>query len=146
MINIKRIDSSNSSDLELLQVFLEVAGNSLESFRYFASRPLSIIKKHLLTIIVLENRTPVGYGHLDPENGNCWLGICVAEKAKGNSYGKMIMNELVGYADQMKFELMLSVDCTNRVAIELYKKYGFSVIDTNSNKFHLMKRLPLELL
>lgn len=103
-------------------------GNSGETFRYFANRPLSVIKNHIVTILALDEKNfPVGYGHLDLENNQVWLGICVAEMERGNGIGNMLMQFLLAEADNhLITTVYLSVDLNNTSAIKLYQKFGFS--------------------
>lgn len=122
-LDIHRI---HATDTSLLQQFLETAGNSLETFRYFASRPLTVITNHLVTIVLSENGMPIGYGHLDKDGETVWLGIAVKEQMKGKGFGRRIMKFLVTAADELQLQqIMLTVDKSNSGAIALYKQFGF---------------------
>jgi GNAT superfamily N-acetyltransferase len=120
--------------------FLESAGNSLNTFRYFLNRPIDCINNHLLTILLVENGIPIAYGHLDKEEDKVWLGICVSEEYTGQSKGKIIMEYLLNYADDKCLTLSLKVDFENAKALSLYYKYGFLIYFTESPLFYLMKR------
>lgn len=109
---------------ELLNQFLKRSDLISNHFRYFQSRPTSIIKNHLITIIGLEDNKPIAYGHIDYETYN-WLGICILNGYQGKGYGTQMMNELIKYADENKLELRLSVDKDNLHAVSLYRKYNF---------------------
>ena len=122
---------------ELLNEFLKSSHS--EHFRYFNTRPTSIIKNHKLTLIGLVNNIPIAYGHIDYETYN-WLGICVLDGYQGKGYGKKMMNELIGYADVAGLELYLSVDIDNINAINLYSKYNF-IEYKRTDKIIYMKRL-----
>lgn len=139
---VKKINST-AEDLQLLSSFLKDAGNSLITFRYFAKRPLECIQNHIYTILVLnENSTPIGYGHLDPQRDIIWLGICVAENQVGNGYGKVIMSELTQKADFDGIsELILQVDKANVSAVSLYKKFNFLITDEKEGLYLIMKRI-----
>jgi GNAT superfamily N-acetyltransferase len=117
----------NNSNLNKLQFFLETAGNSLQTFRYFNKRPLTIIENHLVTYLLLDELdNPVCYGHLDKEDGIIWLGISTTEKCKGKGYGKAMMHHLIEFAKAHNHEsIYLSVDTINLNAIRLYEKFGF---------------------
>ncbi|PWB24562.1 GNAT family N-acetyltransferase [Flavobacterium sp. HTF] len=136
---IKRINTENIS---ILEQFVQNIGDSVKSFRYFSTRPLEVISNHLLTIVVLNNDMPIGYGHLDKEGDVVWLGIAVSENNKGKGIGKLIMNYLLDYADTESInEVCLSVDTNNLVAIGLYEKYGFREFKKlEKNYAVLMKR------
>ncbi|MNQ76076.1 Acetyltransferase (GNAT) family protein [compost metagenome] len=138
-IVIKLVDIDN---IDVLQEFVKNIGNSVKSFRYFSTRPLTVISNHLVTIVALNNNTPVGYGHLDKEGNVIWLGIAVSENNKGKGIGKLIMNYLIYFADaQIINEICLSVDTENTVAIGMYKKYDFQEFKKlENNNAILMKR------
>lgn len=121
---------------ELLNQFLKRSDLISNHFRYFHSRPTSIIKNHLLTLIGLENDEPIAYGHIDAETHN-WLGICVLDGYHGKGYGTQIMNELIKYADINRINLRLSVDSDNINAIHLYKKYNFINYKTTNSVYYM---------
>jgi RimJ/RimL family protein N-acetyltransferase len=128
--------------LHLLEVFVQTAGDSLTSFRYFNSRPLTIIKEHKATFLITINNVPVAYGHLDFENEIVWLGIAVANKYKGNGLGQLMMNVLITEARIQKIPaIRLSVDNNNEAAIGLYLKMGFEVKKVKENIQFLEKKL-----
>ena len=114
----------------MLQQFIDEAGTSLKSFRYFQNRPLEIIKNHLCSFLLLDEEEPVAYGHLDKEKETIWLGIAVSEKHIGIGLGVIMMNQLITFAKQNKVkEIKLSVDNDNISAIKLYEKLGFKLAE-----------------
>jgi ribosomal protein S18 acetylase RimI-like enzyme len=139
---IKRI-KNNSEDIALLSTFIKNSGNSLEKFRYFNSRDLSVIADHIYTILILDiNQNPVAYGHLDPDQEIVWLGICVSEKATGNGYGDKIMTNLIDEASKISLkEIVLKVDSNNTKAISLYQKHFFQILSEEKGKFFIMKHI-----
>ena len=133
-------------EVKLLQQFIDEAGSSLKSFRYFQKRPLETIKNHLCTFLLLDEGKPVAYGHLDVSDEatvaeHCgakeerdttektiWLGIAVSEKCIGMGLGAIMMNQLISFAKQNEVkQIKLSVDNENTAAITLYKKLGFEL-------------------
>ena len=131
-------------DVKLLQQFINEAGTSLQSFRYFQKRPMDVIKNHLCTFLLLDEEKPVAYGHLDVSDeatiaSHCdskeeglktektiWLGIAVSENYTGKGLGLIMMNQLISFAKNNKVkQIKLSVDNNNEAAISLYKKLGF---------------------
>ena len=139
-MDVSNILIVTDNETELLDQFLSSAGASLNSFRYFQSRPLSVLKNHIVTCLFIENGQPVGYGHLDKEGNKVWLGIAVSELFKGKGIGTQIMNFLVLKARDNNIDtLNLSVDAENLHAIQLYKKFGFIVIDAINEKSILMQ-------
>ena len=128
---------------ELLEEFIATMGNSSDSFRYFKTRPISVIENHLCTVLLLQDDRPIGYGHLDKEGDDVWFGIAVAHDFVGQGKGKLIMQYLVDKADFLKLsEIKLSVDENNKHAIKMYIKYGFVEIHRkNGVLFFSRKRM-----
>jgi len=111
----------------VVEAFLDVAGSSLETFRYFNKRDVGeALGNHLVTIVGHDDG-PVAYGHLDASGDDVWLGICIAEQHVGNGLGRKMMEALVKYADENGVEeLSLTVDAENYAAIALYENFGFA--------------------
>ena len=95
---MKELVEINDSNVHLINEFLNSAGSSLTSFRYFNSRSTGVIKNHIVTYIFLVDDLPVGYGHLDKEDEIVWLGIAVIEHEKGKGYGAFLIHELIDKA------------------------------------------------
>ena len=122
-------------DLELLKLFVENAGSSLRTFRYFRTRPLEVIKNHLCTFLLLDGDIPTAYGHLDIDDLNVWLGIAVSEKYTGKGLGKLMLAHLIDFAKQNKVKkIRLSVDNYNEIAKKLYTNHGFVKEDCDPSK------------
>ncbi|WP_348799448.1 GNAT family N-acetyltransferase [Flavobacterium adhaerens] len=129
MVSQIEIKMINFDNIALLEQFVENIGDSEKTFRYFKSRPLSVIANHLVTVLAVDNNMPMAYGHLDKEEDVIWLGIAVSENNKGKGLGNLVMNYLINYADQMKIkELSLSVDADNTIASNMYKKFRFQEV------------------
>jgi RimJ/RimL family protein N-acetyltransferase len=115
-----------SPSIEQIDSFLENAGESLSTFRYFQRRSVEVIKNHLVTLLYEENDQYVGYGHLDSEDGTVWLGICLSPSQIGKGSSKVIMTDLLDFARRNNVhELSLSVDVKNFRAVSLYERFGF---------------------
>jgi ribosomal protein S18 acetylase RimI-like enzyme len=113
-------------DTTLLQKFIDEAGSSLQSFRYFSKRSLETIKNHACTFLLMNEDTPVAYGHLDNEDGVVWLGVAVSEAHIGLGLGAMMMYKLIDFAKENAIpKIKLSVDNTNTAAIKMYEKLSF---------------------
>jgi len=120
-INIVKTKDTNS-----IEKFLGGAGKSLETFRYFETRPIEIINNHLITLIGLVDKNICAYGHLEQEGGRVWLGVCVQYSSRGNGYGSEMMGALLDHAARMCIDcIWLTVDTNNLTAIHLYEKLGF---------------------
>lgn len=116
------------NDIDSIKLFLENAGSSLNTFRYYEKRSFDIISEHVYTVILFDGEMPIGYGHLDDsENSNTvWLGIALAEKYVGKGLGKLLLENLILEANNLNISnIKLSVDSNNVVAICLYEKYRF---------------------
>lgn len=114
------------NNADLLKTFVQNLGTASESFRYFNSRSIEVIKSHLATFLILEENKPVAYGHLDVEDETVWLGICVLPGCQNKGYGKMIMSELVNAGKRLQLSrIKLAVDKSNITAINLYEKFHF---------------------
>jgi ribosomal protein S18 acetylase RimI-like enzyme len=129
------LDLSDKSK-ELLQNFLDDCGGSLSSFRYYESRDFDAVKNHITSFLLYDGNLCVGYGHLDKDGDDVWLGICVKENYTGLGYGKIIMNNLTNSYDR---DILLSVDKNNKSAINLYEKYDF-VVKTEKADNYIMER------
>jgi ribosomal protein S18 acetylase RimI-like enzyme len=120
------IRTINAEDTSLLDQFIFSAGSSLHTFRYFQSRPFSVLENHLVTCLLMNENKPAGYGHLDKDGDTVWLGIAIAEGFKGRGLGKLIMEFLVSTAKSNRLsKVKLTVDEGNIPAISLYEKFGF---------------------
>jgi ribosomal protein S18 acetylase RimI-like enzyme len=137
-VSIKEIGNSN---YVLIDQFLQNAGESLSSFRYFNTRPRSIIENHFVTAVLIHDGYVAGYGHLDKDSDVVWLGIAVSEMAIGKGFGKLMMSFLVERADEMNLPcITLAVDKNNIKAIRLYDCFGFLYVRDINEQVQLMER------
>ena len=60
-IQFKKI---GNKDMKLIETFLSLVGSSLNSFRYFNKRLLTVISNHIVTVIIIRDNVPIGYGSL----------------------------------------------------------------------------------
>ena len=117
-----------------LVYFLNSAGNSLNSFRYFKNRELSVLQSHIITILFYHNSKPIGYGHIDYDQNIYWLGVCVSDKYLGLGIGRNIVNHLIQKSRRLKInQICLSVDKSNSSAIKLYKNIGFKFYEEKNS-------------
>jgi ribosomal protein S18 acetylase RimI-like enzyme len=139
MLTIRQI--SFSSDLKDVQKFFESnCGTSSHSFTYFKKRTYDVIEKHIATFLAYDNFEPIGYSHLDVEDGIVWFGICIGEKYRGRGLGeKLILVTLEEAAKKAIPTVLLSVYKDNLAAINLYKKVGFEVFKENDLSFFMKK-------
>ena len=109
-------------------------------FRYYTKRDTNAINNHTVTYIGIIQNKPVAYGHIDysKDENKYWLGICLLEGYQGKGYGKQIMNKLIDTFNNTDIDtLYLTVDKDNTIAISMYKKYSFNIIDEEES-YYLM--------
>ena len=64
------------------------------------------------------------------------FGIAVKKEFWNMGIGKMIVTELIKYAEKSGYEQMeLEVDCSNDQAVRLYEKLGFRIYGTRERSF-----------
>lgn len=133
---MKKINEIGVKDIELLKSFLSFLSKGKSKFRYFNKRPVSVIENHLLTILLLEDDLPIGYGHLDKDDEIIWLGIAVSDNHISKGNGTIIMNYLMDFAKKKRIEkITLSVDKDNLPAICMYRKMNFIKVQESSSYY-----------
>ena len=140
MVALEKIVVINNNNFHLISEFIENAGDSLQTFRYFKNRSLDSVNNHLHTCVLTIDNVSLGYGHLDYENGIVWLGIALSQHSTGQGFGKKIMSHLIKIAITKKIKnIQLSVDISNHSAISLYKSLDFNFLEKNKN-YYVMKK------
>jgi ribosomal protein S18 acetylase RimI-like enzyme len=135
MLSKKLIQHTDLSSLIELDEFIKSNVNGIKTFRYYSKRPYTIIKNHIYTCLYYIDNICVGYGHLDFEDGQIWLGIIVSDNEVGKKIGDQIMDDLI---HNSKEDIHLSVDISNNSAVYLYMKKGFEIIENKIN-YYIMK-------
>jgi len=107
--------------------------NLKKTFRYFDSRDEACFNNHFYHFI-LNDPDPVGYGHLDYDDGRMWLGMCVFDSYVGRGYGKLIFETLID--NRESHSLHLTVDKDNFKAINLYLSNGFKIYKQTERIFY----------
>jgi len=124
-----RIVKVNSNNIELLKNFIAELGDSNLTFRYYQNRAITAIENHIITILLIKNKKAIGYGHLDKEVDNIWLGLAILPNEKNKGYGNLLMIKLLKYALENNIsKVKVSVDKDNLAIINLIKKHGFQLI------------------
>jgi RimJ/RimL family protein N-acetyltransferase len=91
----------------------------------------------------------IGTVKLDPIDfiqGNAWLGIMIGEVSqRGKGYGQMVLEQVAQYSlvTLNLRKLLLGVHKNNLAAVQLYKKQGFQIIETNEVSFVMKKDLTI---
>ncbi len=133
MNNIIEITENNNY---LLNEFLN--NNIPGTFRYFNKRSINVISNHLITLILIDDNLPVGYAHIDYDDNKYWFGICILENYQGKGYGKKLMEYIFNHEKIINIDnIYLTVDKINDIAINLYKKYNFYIIEEKDSYFKM---------
>jgi len=80
-----------------------------------------------------------GLGHL---NCNLWE-LSIIEAYRGNGYGNILMEKIEEIcASKGKTKMTLWVYCSNKTAINMYKKHGFKIRETRGvgETFYVMSK------
>ena len=108
-------------------------------FTYYNKREWSVSKNHLYTLLVYRNNEPIGYGHIDVEGKNHWLGVCVYTSHQREGVGSYIIYNLLKYYKSKKIfpPIKLVVKNDNLSLVPYYKSFGFKKIreDEHNNVF-----------
>lgn len=125
----------NESNIDILNNFIETMND--KRFRYYDKRDISIVKNHILTIILLNDTEYVGYAHIDYED-KYWFGIYINPKYRKRGIATRLLNMILCHKNINKINnIHLTVDIENNEAIRLYLNNGFNVIKSN-DKYHTM--------
>lgn len=118
-----------SNAVNIVDHFYSRLNAGRKSFRYFEKRSFYVIANHISTLLLEVDDQILGYGHLDPEGDDVWLGICLADNVTGHGWGKLLMEELLIVAKKHYIHsIFLNVDRDNERAIRLYRSFGFEAI------------------
>ena len=114
----------------------EFLNNSIPgTFRYFNKRSINVIKNHIITLILIDDNLPVGYAHIDYDD-KYWFGVCILDNYQGKGYGKKIMEYIFNHERIKNIDnIYLTVDKVNYIAISLYKKYNFYIVEEKDTYF-----------
>ena len=123
----------NNISFNFIKEIVNMNINLKKTFRYFDSRDESCFDNHFYHFI-LNDPDPVGYGHLDYEDGMMWLGMCVFDSFVGRGYGKLIFETLIDKRES--HSLHLTVDKDNFKALNLYISNGFKIYKQTERIFY----------
>lgn len=121
----------NSSNIDILKNFFNI--NNSKYFTYYKTRLYeNSIKNHVYTVIAKHNNDIIGYGHIDYQD-KYWIGLYIHDNYQNRGYGKILLNHLIKISKDLFINILyLSVYNENIVAIHIYKKFGFKVIQKNN--------------
>ena len=125
---ITDVDRENNNSVERLRAFS--LQDHPSTFRYFRNRIFDeAIKSHIVTLLYSEeNGKDVGYAHIDMDTTSerAFFGICILPDYQSKGIGKLLIERAL---ELYTGPLYLTVDKANSKAINLYKKYNFTVIE-----------------
>jgi GNAT superfamily N-acetyltransferase len=111
-----------------------------DTFRYFNKRSGDIIKNHVITILLIESNIAVGYAHIDFDNNKNWFGICVLDNYQRKGYGNQLIKYIFNHKKIQNLDkIYLTVDKINIIAIKLYLKLNFKIINQTETYFTMLK-------
>jgi len=73
---------------------------------------------------------PLGYGALQLKDGELLVTECVAEKFRGQGFGKAILGKLIDIAKKERRPLIAEIWASNKPSIGLHQKCGFTLVKT----------------
>jgi len=144
-LNIVEIKADN---IDLLDNFIIdiTKNNNNTTFRYYNNRYSSIIKNHIITVLLFNSdKIAIGYAHIDydsSDNNKYWFGIYLEEEYRNKQIGDVLLKYILSHTKLFNInEINLSVDIDNINAIKLYKNNGFDIVNINTiNTYYLMKK------
>ena len=135
---MKFLKITNQNDLQVLSKFIDSLDEEKNTFRYFDKRKIEIVYNHEITYLMFGKKNEIlAYGHIEKDSNNYWLGILVPIKHQSKGNGLLMMNKLIEESKKLKIpKITLSVYKSNKKAVNLYDKMGFSILkEDKSNLF-----------
>jgi GNAT superfamily N-acetyltransferase len=114
-------------------------------FRYFETRSQEIFDSHVHHVLLRDESTYVGYGHLDAELNKLWLGMCVFDPHQFKGYGKAILKNLITRFTRIDIQIKyskihLTVDKENFSAINLYLSNRFRIVQQTDSIYYCERK------
>ena len=141
-INVIEINIDNK---HLLDNFIENTNNcdfngilDNQYFKYYNNRNSDVIKNHVTTNIFVHGNKYIGYTHIDYEI-DYWFGIYLDKDYRNKKLGNLFLNYTLLKTDIK--QIKLSVNINNEIAINLYKKNNFKIIETTNNNHFMTKNI-----
>jgi ribosomal protein S18 acetylase RimI-like enzyme len=138
---MKFLKITNQNDLQILSKFISSLKEEKETFKYFDKRKIEIVFNHELTFLLFGIKDEIlAYGHIEKEDDNYWLGILVPSKHQSKGNGVLMITKLIEESKKLKIpKITLSVYKTNKKAVHLYNKMGFTVFKENESNLFFEK-------
>lgn len=144
-LNIVEIDTDNVYLLDNFIIDI-IKNNKNTNFRYYNNHNSSIIKNHIITVLLFDSdKLAIGYAHIDYDinNNKYWFGIYLEEKYRNKKIGDILLKYILSHNKLFNInEINLSVDIDNINAIKLYKNNGFNIVNNETiNSYYLMNKI-----
>lgn len=144
-LNIVEIDEDNVYLLDNFIIDI-IKNNKNTNFRYYNNHNSSIIKNHIITVLLFDSdKLAIGYAHIDYDinNNKYWFGIYLEEKYRNKKIGDILLKYILSHNKLFNInEINLSVDIDNINAIKLYKNNGFNIVNNETiNSYYLMNKI-----
>lgn len=144
-LNIVEIDADNVYLLDNFIIDI-IKNNKNTNFRYYNNHKSSIIKNHIITVLLFDSdKLAIGYAHIDYDinNNKYWFGIYLEEKYRNKKIGDIVLKYILSHNKLFNInEINLSVDIDNINAIKLYKNNGFNIVNNETiNSYYLMNKI-----
>lgn len=106
-----------------------------KNFRYFETRSREIFDSHVYHILLKDESSYVGYGHLDAdEQDKLWMGICVFGTQQSKGYGTAILNHLVNIPTKYS-KIHVAIDKDNFLSVNMCLSGGFRIKKQTDTKY-----------
>jgi len=136
MLNIVEVTENNNY---LLNDFLK--NDIPNTFRYFNKRTIDVLQNHIITVVIVVDCEPIGYAHIDYDSDKHWFGVCILDKYQGKGYGRKIMEYIFNHEKIKNIDkIYLTVDKINTIAISLYSKFDFNIINETETYLMMLKQ------
>jgi len=129
----------------------EIASMVKKEFDYVKEPKEKIMQKlsakNSVVFAAKKGNCVAGFVFLKLKKGLAWIdGFAVKKNFRGKGLGSMLLKHAIGFLQKKNYSIaMLSVYCSNRNAIKLYKKYGFIENNGKARKIKGKKTALLEL-
>jgi ribosomal protein S18 acetylase RimI-like enzyme len=145
-MEIKRISTANDYDWAF-ELMLETTASYiykvLDMMKISLDEFKDMMKKTGEVYILKENEKPIGFYWIETRDHRLHIhAICIHKDHQGKGYGKYLMNEIFEKREVGIHAIELGVEMNNDVAITLYKKLGFIIVNQLEDLgFYIMEKV-----
>jgi dTDP-4-amino-4,6-dideoxygalactose transaminase/GNAT superfamily N-acetyltransferase len=108
-------------------------------FTYFENRGKTCLDKHILTIVLKDNKTNkyIGYAHIDYDK-LYWFGIYIEPEYQSIKLGELLLKYILSHEKVNKIPTITLAVNKNNYAIRLYENNNFKIVNEN-DKYYFME-------